>query len=52
MTIILLITLIITTVKYPNPEFVSPDSFLLPFRLGLSPIFSLSINLYKSSAHH
>jgi hypothetical protein len=52
MIVILIISIIITTVKYPNHEFVSPNSFLPVSLLGFSHLVSLSIHLSKSEAHH
>jgi hypothetical protein len=45
MTIILIISIIITIVKYPTHEFVSPYSFLPVSLLGFSRLFFLSIHL-------
>jgi hypothetical protein len=51
MIIILIIFILITIVKYPNLEFVSPNSFLPPFRLDLSLIFS-SFSFTSTNPRH
>jgi hypothetical protein len=43
--LIISISIIITIVKYPNHEFVSPNSFLPVSLLGFSRLFFLPIHL-------